>query len=730
MGSLGGTIDSLIKSTSLTGHPIIDSIIIAHLIPIVISYTNGVFQLCKSVGLQLYAIITTYLRHFIQSKLVGNILCTLNFFENTEMHRVLKEVIFDKNVKSNIEGYKLMQLSQLLDDTNKDSMLSDWYSSRYLDYKCTVAINYDDGATIFKYHDDFVYKNTESKVFKYGDYYIKISLKEGDKISQVIIDLISFSKVTVSKNKKAYVDIIEAFLKDNFEIKSKYNYVYSVSITNSHMNACIKKFHSGYMKNGGTGQLACGDPIDSTVENKADDTKPTDKFVKNRMRVNIKHNNLTNANADYTDDLEFLDFGENEYIDPLSVSFSQLYRKYVDSIGKIPDNNFAFFCKDKRMFLLHRNDDDKWTIKIISKGKLLTESDIRSYINWIITMGISIKPNKPTSQAKNEVYISKYIEGKWNKLKLSKRGFQTIYLTDKLLHDIIKEFNNFIQVEKLYREYEIPYKKGILFYGPPGTGKTSLVKALAYEYQMNVYVINVNDKEINDDSIVNVLNSLGGEKCILLFEDIDTAFADKEQVKIEDKMTLKKGNNKERESEYDTKETAKTEAAANETAREEQLAKRLLDGINSNKQTVERKYLTYSGLLNALDGVMSNQYGVITIMTTNYIEKLGDAFLRPGRIDRKFELKECNDEQITKMTSFFIKKRLELLNSMKKEGAEDIPLDIYTPKIEEFVKNVVGEDGMSVAKFKPCNLQYYLLRNIENIDDIFSNYKDLLVPEK
>lgn len=43
-----------------------------------------------------------------------------------------------------------------------------------------------------------------------------------------------------------------------------------------------------------------------------------------------------------------------------------------------------------------------------------------------------------------------------------------------------------------------------------------------------------------------------------------------------------------------------------------------------------KKFLTCSGLLNALDGV-------ITIMTTNHIDKLGDAFPRPGRIDRKFE---------------------------------------------------------------------------------------------
>ncbi len=42
--------------------------------------------------------------------------------------------------------------------------------------------------------------------------------------------------------------------------------------------------------------------------------------------------------------------------------------------------------------------------------------------------------------------------------------------------------------------------------------------------------------------------------------------------------------------------------------------------------------LTFSGFLNAIDGVRS-QEGRIIIMTTNYKEKLDPALLRPGRVD-------------------------------------------------------------------------------------------------
>jgi len=42
--------------------------------------------------------------------------------------------------------------------------------------------------------------------------------------------------------------------------------------------------------------------------------------------------------------------------------------------------------------------------------------------------------------------------------------------------------------------------------------------------------------------------------------------------------------------------------------------------------------LSFSGLLNAIDGV-SSQEGRIIVMTTNFIEKLDPALIRPGRVD-------------------------------------------------------------------------------------------------
>lgn len=46
--------------------------------------------------------------------------------------------------------------------------------------------------------------------------------------------------------------------------------------------------------------------------------------------------------------------------------------------------------------------------------------------------------------------------------------------------------------------------------------------------------------------------------------------------------------------------------------------------------------VTFSGLLNALDGIVA-QEGRTVWMSTNHIEKLSPTLVRPGRVDVKYE---------------------------------------------------------------------------------------------
>ena len=62
--------------------------------------------------------------------------------------------------------------------------------------------------------------------------------------------------------------------------------------------------------------------------------------------------------------------------------------------------------------------------------------------------------------------------------------------------------------------------------------------------------------------------------------------------------------------------------------------------------------ISFSGLLNALDGVAS-QEGHIVIMTTNHRERLDPALIRPGRVDKQIEIKPASKDQMQKMFTFF-----------------------------------------------------------------------------
>src|SRR6202046_445627 len=61
--------------------------------------------------------------------------------------------------------------------------------------------------------------------------------------------------------------------------------------------------------------------------------------------------------------------------------------------------------------------------------------------------------------------------------------------------------------------------------------------------------------------------------------------------------------------------------------------------VASNQNSV-----TLSGLLNVLDGFAAPT-GVLFAMTTNHVEKLDPALLRPGRIDYKLYLGKASDRQ-------------------------------------------------------------------------------------
>lgn len=173
--------------------------------------------------------------------------------------------------------------------------------------------------------------------------------------------------------------------------------------------------------------------------------------------------------------------------------------------------------------------------------------------------------------------------GSWEYLEpLPDRMADSVVLAEGVMEGLLEDLRSFLNDKKWYANLSIPHRRGVLLHGPPGSGKTSTILAVASELRCKLYWVPISASWMSDTVLMNLLLEVP-ERSIVVLEDIDAAF----------------------------------------------------DGREVGKQG--SKNLTFSRLLNALDGVMSSQ-GRILFMTTNHPEKLDPALVRPGRIDLRVEI--------------------------------------------------------------------------------------------
>ena len=184
--------------------------------------------------------------------------------------------------------------------------------------------------------------------------------------------------------------------------------------------------------------------------------------------------------------------------------------------------------------------------------------------------------------------------GHWgDPIRTRRRQPQSLILPEGKLDNILSDMDNFLKSKDKYNKRCIPWKRGYLFYGTPGNGKTTMINVLASYLDMDVRVINM--ASVGDDAYFSNLMMRTNSKCLLVFEDIDVMF----------------------------------------------------DGRSTDESKV-----TFSCVLNAFDGVMSKE-GQIIIASTNHIEKLDPALIRPGRIDYKLEFQNADKYQAIEMLKRF-----------------------------------------------------------------------------
>ena len=239
--------------------------------------------------------------------------------------------------------------------------------------------------------------------------------------------------------------------------------------------------------------------------------------------------------------------------------------------------------------------------------------------------------------------------------KRNKRCIDSVYLPIKYKQDIINDLTNFLKPEtkKRYNKLGITYKRIYLLEGIPGSGKTSLIAGLASQFNFNIAIVSFVPKMTDVDLIMSLrtlkefdANDANSRKTFLVFEDIDCIF-------------------KERKANDESRNT-----------------------------------ITFSGLLNALDGITTNE--IVCFITTNFKVRLDNALIRPGRVDYVMTFDYAIKEQI-----------LNIFKDFTSETNNDIIHSFY------------NECCKLNIKITTALLQQYLMKYIDKPKEAIDNIEEM-----
>jgi len=213
------------------------------------------------------------------------------------------------------------------------------------------------------------------------------------------------------------------------------------------------------------------------------------------------------------------------------------------------------------------------------------------------------------------------------------RTLNNVFFTQK--DELMTKLNFFLNNKPWYDRTGKPYTFGIMLHGYPGCGKTSFIKALLNSTKRCGIKINMNNKFDLTYLHKLVLTSKVGnliipqDRRILIFEEIDCMGdivknrKDKENEIIEMDKILES---------YDRDNSGK------------------FDDMCSTRQSKNENNLAI--LLNIFDGLIEAS-GRMCVFTTNHLDHLDDALIRPGRVDCLIKFTKCTKQMLIDVLNHF-----------------------------------------------------------------------------
>lgn len=246
------------------------------------------------------------------------------------------------------------------------------------------------------------------------------------------------------------------------------------------------------------------------------------------------------------------------------------------------------------------------------------------------------------------------------------RPLSTVVLDEAQKNAFITDIKEYLHpyTRRWYSNRGIPYRRGYMLHGPPGTGKSSLCFAAAGAMHLKIYLVSLNSKTLTEDALATLFQSLP-RRCIVLLEDVDAAGVANKRDSTTTNTT----------SDNSDSSTSSDEPKGNSGSkpRNPDEEKKPEDG---SSETPAHQGISLSALLNIIDGVASSE-GRILVMTTNHIEKLDSALLRPGRVDMTIAFSYSDRETIRNLfLAIYAPLECEIIPSLTKNKKDNLD----TPK--------------------------------------------------